>query len=181
MELLVIAAFCTILQNSAPTQETVFSHHPPAMCKIVQNYARLPVQHHFSTIQDLHVAVLAFKPFLLSPHACGPHATPCKPVEINPGVSDPQTTPGLFECPPHHAMELPIIAAYCSILQHSAPKQEQFSLTPLPEKCKIVQNCQLSTISAPFRTSKLLSWLSSLSSCLLMLVDHMQHPATCGN
>ena len=43
--------------------------------------------------------------------------------------SDPQTMPGLFECPPHHAMELPIIAAYCNILQHSATKQEQFSLT----------------------------------------------------
>jgi hypothetical protein len=81
-------------------------------------------------------------------------------------------------------MELPIIAAYCSILQHIAAfctKARTVFSHPLPEKCKIVQNCQLSTISAPFRTSKLLSWLSSLSSCLLMLVDHMQHPATCGN
>ena len=219
-----IATYCSILQQSKN------SFLSPSSSQ-VQNSAKLPLQHHFSTIQHLQAAVLAFKPSSLSPHACGPHATSCnlwkliqwslaprqpldylnahltmpwncqslqhiaaycrilhqsknsflspsssqvqnsaklcktassaplqhhsrppsccpgfqafppvssclwttcntlQPVEINPRVSDPQTMPGLFECPPHHAMELPIIAAYCNILQHSAPKQEQFSLT----------------------------------------------------
>jgi hypothetical protein len=89
-----------------------------------------------------------------------------------------QTTPGLFECPPHHAMELLLIATYCSILQNSAQKQEHartVSSHPPPwAKCKM-------PVQHHFSTSKLLSWLSSLSPCFLMLVDHMQHPATCGN
>ena len=188
------ANHCSILQHIAEfctKARTVFSHPPPAKCKIVQNYAKLPVQHHFSTIHDLQAAVLAFKPFLLSPHACGPHATPCnlwkliqgsltpRPcldylnahltmpwncqslqhiatycsilhqsknsflspsssqvqnsaklplqhhLEINPRVSDPQTTPGLFECPPRLENGS---ANHCSILQHSVSKQEQFPL-----------------------------------------------------
>jgi hypothetical protein len=132
MELLVIAAFCTILQNSAPKQETVFFHHPPAMCKIVQNYARLPVQHHFSTIQDLHVAVLAFKPFLLSPHACGPHATPCNLLKLIQGSLTPRQPLDYLNAHltmPWNCQSLQHIASYCSILHQSKNRFHGVALT----------------------------------------------------
>ena len=77
---------------------TIFSHSPQANCKTATSAP-------FSTPPSCHPA-----------------------VEINQRVSGPQTTPGLIECPPHHAMELLIIATYCSILQNSAQKQEQFPL-----------------------------------------------------
>ena len=125
-----IASYCRILHQSKN------SFLSPSSSQ-VQNSAKLPVQHHFSTIRDLQAAVLAFKPFLLSPHACGPHATSCNLWKLTQGSLTPR--------PPLDYLN----AHLTSILQHSVPKQEQFSPFfphPPPAKCKIVQNCQFSTI-----------------------------------
>ena len=167
MELQIIAACCSILHQS-------------------KNSSTISAP--FNTFKLLS---WLSKPFLLSPHACGPHATSCNlwkliqwslaprqpldylnahltmpwncqslqhiatycsilhqsknsflspsssqvqnsaklplqhHLEINPRVSDPQNTPGLFECPPRLENGS---ANHCSILQHSVSKQEQFPL-----------------------------------------------------
>ena len=256
------ANHCSILQHIAEfctKARTVFSHPPPAKCKIVQNYAKLPVQHHFSTIHDLQAAVLAFKPFLLSPHACGPHATPCNLWKLIQWSLIPRPCLDYLNAHltmPWNCQSLQHIATYCSILQQSKnsflspsssqvqnsaklPLQHHFStiqhlqaavlafkpsslsphacgphatscnllkliqgsLTPrppldylnahltMPWNCKSLQHvaafCTKARTAAPFQHNSTLSsscpGFQSLSSCLLMLVDHMQHPATCGN
>ena len=170
MEPLVIAAFCTILQNSAPTQETVFSHHPPAMCKIVQNYAKLPVQHHFSTIQDLHVAVLAFKPFLLSPHACGPHATPCNLWKLIQGSLTPRLPLDYLNAHltmPWNCQSLQHIAAYCSILHQS----KNSFLSPSSRE---VQN------SAKLPAQHHFSTIQDLQAAVLAFKPFLLSPHACG-
>ena len=121
-----IVAYCRILHKSKNMQEQfplILLLGPSAKCQ-------------FSTTSAPPSCCPGFQAF---PPVSSCLWTTCnilQPVEINPRVSDPQATPGLFECPPHHAMELPIIAAYCSILQHSAPKQEQFSLTLFKRSAK---------------------------------------------
>ena len=114
MELLIIATYCRILHQS----KNCFLSSSSSQ---VQNSAKMPLQHHFSTIQHLQAAVLAFKPFL-SPHACGPHATPCNLWKLIQGSLAPRQPPALFECPPHHAINcqsLQHIASYCSILHQN--------------------------------------------------------------
>jgi hypothetical protein len=95
MELPITAAFCE-------KARTIFSHLLSFSSSQLQNCQFSNVQHHSAPLPGCH-----------------------PPVEINPRVSDPQTTPGLFECPPRleHG-----IANHCSILQHSVSMQEQFPL-----------------------------------------------------
>ena len=120
-----VAAYCRILHQSKNSFLSPSSSQVQNSAKLCKTASSAPLQHH-SRPPSCCPGFQAFPPV----SSC--LWTTCntlQPVEINPMVSDPQTMPGLFECPPHHAMELPIIAAYCNILQHSATKQEQFSLT----------------------------------------------------
>ena len=249
-----IAAYCRILHQSKN------SFLSPSSSQ-VQNSAKLPLQHHFSTIQHLQAAVLAFKPSSLSPHACGPHATSCNLLKLIQGSLTPRQPLDYLNAHltmPWNCQSLQHIAAYCRILHQSknsflspsssqvqnsaklcktassAPLQHhsrppsccpglpfllsphacgphatpcnlwkliQGSLTPrppldylnahltMPWNCKSLQHvaafCTKARTAAPFQHHSTLSrscpGFQSLSSCLLMLVDHMQHPATCGN
>ena len=100
-----IASYCRILHQSKN------SFLSPSSSQ-VQNSAKLPVQHHFSTIRDLQAAVLAFKPFLLSPHACGPHATSCNLWKLTQGSLTPR--PPLDYLNAHLTSILQHIAAFCT-------------------------------------------------------------------
>ena len=148
-----IATYCSILQQSKN------SFLSPSSSQ-VQNSAKLPLQHHFSTIQHLQAAVLAFKPSSLSPHACGPHATSCNLLKLIQGSLTPRPPLDYLNAHltmPWNCKSLQHVAAFCTKARTAAPFQHHSTLS---RSCPGFQ---------------------SLSSCLLMLVDHMQHPATCGN
>ena len=119
-----IAEFCTKARNSFLSPSSSHVQNSAKLCKTASS---APLQHHSGPPR----CCPGFQAFPPVSSCLWTTCNTLQPVEINPRVSDPQTTPGLFECPPHHAMELPIIAAYCIILQHSAPKQEQISWSGL--------------------------------------------------
>ena len=136
MELQIIAACCSILHQS-------------------KNSSTISAP--FNTFKLLS---WLSKPFLLSPHACGPHATSCtllKLIQWSLAPRQPLDYLNAHPTMPWNCKSLQHVAAFCTKARTAAPFQHHSTLS---SSCPGFQ---------------------SLSSCLLMLVDHMQHPATCGN
>ena len=163
MELPIIAAYCSILHQSKNSFLSPSSRE-------VQNSVKLPVQHHFSTIQDLQAAVLAFKPFLLSPHACGPHATPCNLWKLIQGSLTPRLPLDYLNAHltmPWNCQSLQHIAAYCSILHQS----KNSFLSPSSRE---VQN------SAKLPAQHHFSTIQDLQAAVLAFKPFLLSPHACG-